>query len=394
MALLPPIVLVDTTSLFNSPSVNTNGWTHLLGRARRNEITLLVSEVTLREELRHTCSKLDEAVGLIERGLGRFTERGFDLDLATIAREHAGRVREQHPKHLRTELERSNVNVLPFPDVSIETLLNRDLAKQKPFNESGKGFRDAVTWESLLEWLSNNVTDSDECDLYLISSDKKDFGNPRSKGKLHDDLLSDLSLHGNVTGHLVSDTQSLHEILKEQFTAIDEQRQRIEDMVVETARVRTMAMTTASASVVENLVGASVRSNSDNQPGAEVSELDLGNALPLSMGHPVIVEVEVEQHGIEFELHDELDGGTAVYSALVPTFFELEGFAHRSDALPDDAPFTWVEPDWDSPVLEVGISVTAVVAVVVITTGHEIVHAYIDYVTDAELRTQTTEVAS
>ena len=43
-----------------------------------------------------------------------------------------------------------SAHVLPVhEDLDIEALLVRDLQRRKPFDDSGKGFRDALVWETL-----------------------------------------------------------------------------------------------------------------------------------------------------------------------------------------------------------------------------------------------------
>lgn len=68
-------------------------------------------------------------------------------------------------------------------------LLERDLAKRKPFNE-GKGMRDALLWECVLELCASSPRP-----LAVISTNTRDFADSRA-GVLHEDLLVDLDRIG------------------------------------------------------------------------------------------------------------------------------------------------------------------------------------------------------
>lgn len=76
--------------------------------------------------------------------------------------------------------------VLPYPQLSHEELVNRDLGRRKPFNPSGKGYRDALIWASILAYLSS--TKETAC---LITNNTKDFWSTDGK-RLHDDLAEEL----------------------------------------------------------------------------------------------------------------------------------------------------------------------------------------------------------
>jgi hypothetical protein len=76
--------------------------------------------------------------------------------------------------------------LLPYPDISHEQLVRRDLDRRKPFGSTGKGYRDALIWISIMTYLS---TKSDTA--CLISNNTKDFWNSEGNA-LHGDLAEEL----------------------------------------------------------------------------------------------------------------------------------------------------------------------------------------------------------
>lgn len=70
--------------------------------------------------------------------------------------------------------------------ISHENIVARDLARRRPFQESGKGYRDALLWEVVLRNLANFNTKT-----FLITDDFRDFWDKENKG-LHKHLREDL----------------------------------------------------------------------------------------------------------------------------------------------------------------------------------------------------------
>lgn len=74
--------------------------------------------------------------------------------------------------------------ILPYPKVSHEDLVTRDLKRRKPFKENGSGYRDCLIWETVLSHLRNGSRN-----VALITGNHKDFGKAPS---LHPDLQADM----------------------------------------------------------------------------------------------------------------------------------------------------------------------------------------------------------
>ena len=82
--------------------------------------------------------------------------------------------------------------VLPYPDSSHQELVARAIARRRPFDEKGSGFRDALIWDSVLEL----ATQGDGV-LVLVSGDG-DFSDKADC--LHPDLVKEVQNRGLVKG--------------------------------------------------------------------------------------------------------------------------------------------------------------------------------------------------
>lgn len=87
---------------------------------------------------------------------------------------------------------------LPYPVVGHKELVRRALVPAKPFVESGRGYRDALTWYSLLE-LARSETE----EVVFISSNSDDFCEGGKEYRLHSSLTKELAALGSGAASLL-----------------------------------------------------------------------------------------------------------------------------------------------------------------------------------------------
>lgn len=92
---------------------------------------------------------------------------------------------EKYRKHLETIL-KTHGEIMPYPEIAHKRVVERDLARRKPFKRDGSGYRDYLIWEnvkSLLLWGTERVV--------LITNNPKDFGEgPHVDPELQKDLTN------------------------------------------------------------------------------------------------------------------------------------------------------------------------------------------------------------
>ena len=122
-------------------------------------------------------------------------------------------------KFLENHFKQYAVTILPIPNVAHSNLLSRDLNRRKPFSESGKGYRDALIWYSILDY-----AESHNGEIAFISSNTNDFSNTE-KTDWHTDLIEDVKKLNNksVTLTYYSDTASFLE--KNVFPRLPKEKQ-------------------------------------------------------------------------------------------------------------------------------------------------------------------------
>lgn len=83
-------------------------------------------------------------------------------------------------------------SILPVPSVTQQQLLERALKRRKPFNPRSNGYRDALIWETILEYGRKHPGER----VAFLTTNVKDFCD---NGKLHPDWVQDLRDSGLPT---------------------------------------------------------------------------------------------------------------------------------------------------------------------------------------------------
>lgn len=152
-----------------------------------------------RETIRRESQKAEAAVSLLERitrkDAGTLLPR-FDID---------GEV-EEYNAYLTTRLEKDfRATVLGYPSVAHADLVRRDLARRRPFRETGKGYRDCLIWHTVLA-----VCADSKPPVGFVTANASDFA---LDGRLHPELVADLAPLGLRCEDIVLFT-SLDDLLK------------------------------------------------------------------------------------------------------------------------------------------------------------------------------------
>lgn len=178
-------VVFDTTVLaqgFNSRSADVEMLRIFL---ERTHAELCVPAVVIEEAVNLVGRAVEEANSKLA-GVRRLT--GNDKDYASLEVSHA---KTTYRDLLCRKLKDMNGRFLPYPKIGHDQLVQRALIPYKPFVTSGRGYRDALIWFSLLEL-------AQRCDheVIFISSNTTDWCQSKNDVKLHTDLQNDLDSKG------------------------------------------------------------------------------------------------------------------------------------------------------------------------------------------------------
>lgn len=364
---VPQVVIVpDTTTMFDDVMLSGTRWTQLLSLCARRRLRVAIPIVVLRERARHWETQAVKAVEAAKSRHERAVKgrRSFmDLGLGTLEEPDPlpDIAIDQAAAHERLleRLTNVGVEILSLPQVSIPELLDRDLAGKKPFHPSGKGFRDALIWHSVMDLLSREGSDTV---VYLVTDNSDDF---RHGEGLHPDLQEDTD---GLGGHLRL-VRGLEELvgnepissLIAELAATDEQLQLF---LARAAQLDPDEYSTTSigglihdalVAAASELIGEEIQSGDDEWgSGPDFSEV----AIP-RLDSPTIVHVETRPNTAEWDTYETYEEETLLIRASIAADVELEGFVYKSDYIGMEDEVTVIEFDWNDHMSFVAASVEA-----------------------------------
>lgn len=215
------LVILDTTVLVKDRLLRTNDMQLLLTAGRRGGVRLAISDVTFREAINNTREQaqavldtMDVAAKNLRRLRVSTTDFVTDLTAESVAADYE--------LFLRRELDRHRVEVLAIPPISHEDMVERALARRKPFDKSGRGYRDALIWETI-----RSLTDT-ENEIAFVSTNHRDFAEAGAESGLAQSLSAELAV--TTTVELWDDLKPFVEVdVRPATDVLNELRGRLQD---------------------------------------------------------------------------------------------------------------------------------------------------------------------
>jgi len=186
------VVILDSNALYGQNAAFTNTFIQeLTSLADRGSIRLVVPKVVLLElsrqwekSVRDARAKLDAALAAYNSSTAKGGVAPSGIDAVELERETFFDEAARYLRSVRVELP-------GYPaTLSIAEVLERDLDYRKPFDEKGKGFRDALIWETVRAL----VADVDDATAVIFVTDNWSDFQEQAEGPLHSDLQIDVAV--------------------------------------------------------------------------------------------------------------------------------------------------------------------------------------------------------
>jgi len=196
-------IILDSNAIYNDPLLESAPLRTLEAYLSSTCVELCIPEVVIEEIVRHFKANYRDARANFDRATRFTTVIGLHVDELPPVDDAVIEYRTR----LKARLEAIPARVLAIPSTEARSLLFRDLEERKPFDGSGRGLRDTLIWESILEECQAH---SDE--IVLVSNDRA-FGSKTNEDGdpliLHADLQDDLKSRG-ILFDRISMYSSLH----------------------------------------------------------------------------------------------------------------------------------------------------------------------------------------
>ena len=292
--------------------------------------------MTNSELSRQWAEEVESAAAGIDRSVGKLNAALRDVGHQPLAVNVSPMDRSVFYDHASALLVSRNVEIAPPPNVSVVDLMYKDLDVKKPFNRSGKGFRDALTWETIRQLCVNL---GDPANLVVFVTDNHTDFCVKANGPLHPDLRQEL--HFDQLFEVVSSVKALLEhaefepmvkrsrVLEETFTP-----KRLIDLV-DTA--------------LSDLIGQGV----DEALGVYAGDGLYDVPIHVGLDEASFDEIMIDENSIKSDIYRV--GDELTIRVVVNTECSFDGFVDKSDYyISDDDSGLSVFEDWNDHVFRAG----------------------------------------
>lgn len=180
-------IFIDTNIFFNNWMLRGAHFQLLSNYVLNTDCSLLVSDVVIKEtenKFKGELEKTKKELNNLASKVGQFTESSFTIDMNQLPSESydfGAIVNSYFP----------NFETVFCESVNNEKLVQKAIHAKRPFRDNEKGYRDAIIWHSLINYVSeHSVSD----DIIFITNNSSDFFVKNDESfELHQDLLDDLA---------------------------------------------------------------------------------------------------------------------------------------------------------------------------------------------------------
>ena len=199
-------IVLDASSIIGEDFGRSPLFKTLLSASNTVGHTVCVPRLAIAETVAKFSRDFDRDRNLVSRHLGQLSKLLGRAIVSEITELEPTTENTLFENSLVARLEAANVAIRGYPMVDHEDIANKAIARRRPFDVKGSGYRDTLIWLSTLELAGQ--TDSN---LILVAEDG-DFGDDNG---LHSDLVDDLVLGGYPKGK-VTLFKSLSRVIDEQ----------------------------------------------------------------------------------------------------------------------------------------------------------------------------------
>jgi len=183
-------IFIDTNIFFNNWMLKGAHFQLLSRYVANTGYQLIIPDVVKREvenKFSVELEKIKIEIRNLESKVGTFTQSNLVIDVGQLSNGSY-----DFEKILISYFPGSEI--IKFDGVNNEILVEKAILGKRPFRENEKGYRDAVIWHSLIDYIANKKI-ADE--IVLLTNNSSDFFIKDGDGfQLHKDLLEDLKILG------------------------------------------------------------------------------------------------------------------------------------------------------------------------------------------------------
>lgn len=184
-------IVFDTNVIFKDWFFKTPNMELLRKIFNSSDSKLVIPKIVLDEVMNKYKESIDEKLSAVKK------LNGLLLGSQKIELPVLEDVLENYRSYLKKVLEEFKIEQLDHSEIPHDDVVHRDLSRRRPFQMSGKGYRDTLLWEVIVRQVASSETKT-----YFISDNWRDFGY-KDKNELHEHLKEDLKKNGLPTDSVI-----------------------------------------------------------------------------------------------------------------------------------------------------------------------------------------------
>ena len=177
-------VVIDTGIIYKDPRLIRAHFRIICTQAEAGNLQLVVPEVVMRQAVGKSRQRSADTYRDMTKAAEELRRLGLPNPIPTPDAQN--RAVEAYERELRGRCAAQGAEITALPTPSHDQFVNMAVAKTKPFNAAGAGYRDALIWETVAEGAANEP-------VAFITTNTKDFMDDPDAGRPGRDLVADSS---------------------------------------------------------------------------------------------------------------------------------------------------------------------------------------------------------
>ncbi|MHB8486844.1 MAG: PIN domain-containing protein [Candidatus Acidiferrales bacterium] len=181
----PKLIVLDANVFIADYWLRSPSFVLLRDFLTKTDAVLIVPKIVAEEAVNHHAediNRLMAEVRSLNRNSGRLLRSYKGQPPETIVKHNRA---DSYEDFLLSQLKTLKAKIPEYREIPHSEIVRRDLRRKRPFQESGKGYRDTLLWESIVR----QGTEKGALTVF-ITQNTRDFAD--SNGDLHSDLMSDI----------------------------------------------------------------------------------------------------------------------------------------------------------------------------------------------------------
>lgn len=222
------------------------------------------------------------------------------------------------------------------------TLVEWSLGEHPPFDQTDKGYRDALIWATVLDVARSAAAGTE---VVFVTQDKDYRGTGEHSDALHPSLASEVAA---ITSNPVRIAKTIDDAMT--MTRLDTVHDELTDESIEIPELNDV-LSNALSGEADNMWGMELTTQTQDGERTPLYGFEFDSDLESPI---TINDVSLNLDSMTYEVHEKFEDGTEIGEVHVDASIGYEGYMHKSDYAGSQAQWTVLDGDHNDHYMIVG----------------------------------------